>query len=250
SAPALRPAGRKSRRWWRSSAARTRATSPAGSTRWTAARWPEPLRSGRLGGPAQRVWGRRRPGAEEPAARLLSGRHRPGVRHGGVELLERRHHFLGEEAQVALGLVVRHARVAEDTHVVAVAGARVDVEDLLVALLGPAPHLEVHEVVDHGVGAVLLDLLRHLAVVLVASGVGQMVALELVVVEHGLVVAAYVAPRHLLGTVGARVAEGPARRDRGRRVHPVDPAVDVAIRVPLARPFLSRLRGGDADAGD
>src|SRR5690349_21370193 len=47
------------------------------------------------------------------------------------QLLQLGHDVLGEQAHVALGLVVRHARVGEDADVMAVAGAPVDVEDAL-----------------------------------------------------------------------------------------------------------------------
>src|SRR5207249_11326217 len=129
-------------------------------------------------------------------------------------------------------------RIAEDADVMAVAGARVDVEDLLVALLRRTPDLQVHEVVDHGVRAVLRDLLGHLAVVLVALRLGEVIALEMIVVEDGLVVAADEPSSHLLGTRRARVAERPPRGDRWRRIDAIHLAVDRAIGLELARDFL------------
>src|SRR4030095_11533743 len=140
------------------------------------------------------------------------------------------------------------AGVAEDADVVAVVRSRVDVEDLLVALLGRAPDLQVHEVVDDGVGPVLRDLLRHLAVVLVALRPGEVIALELIVLEHRLVVAADEPSRHLLGARRALVAERPARGDRRRRIDPVHLTVDRAVGLELSRDFFPRLLRNDQDS--
>src|SRR5438876_3637685 len=173
-----------------------------------------------------------------------------GLRRGGrldLEPLELRHDFLREEPHVALGLLVRHAGVGEDTDIVAVAGAAMDVEDLLVALLGRARDLKVHEVVDDGVGAVLRDLLAHLAVVLVALRLREMVALEVVVIEHRLVIAADVPARHLARALGVAVAEGPPRRDGRRRLCAVDLAVDGAVRIQLLGHLVPRLLRDDQD---
>src|SRR6266568_1458890 len=109
------------------------------------------------------------------------------------ELLQLGYHLACEQAHVPLRLGVVHAGVAEDPDERVVADATSDVEDLLVALLGRAPDLEVHEVLDHLVGPVLLDLLGHLPVILVALGLREVVVLEVVVVEDGLVVATDVA---------------------------------------------------------
>src|SRR2546428_633510 len=173
-----------------------------------------------------------------------------GLRRGGrldLEPLELRHDFLREEPHVALGLLVRHPGVGEGGDIVAVAGAAMDAEDLLVALRGRARDLKVHEVVDDGVGAVLRDLLAHLAVVLVALRLREMVALEVIVIEHRLVVAADVAARHLARALGVGVAEGPPRRDGRRRLRAVDLAVDGAVRIQLLGHFVPRLLRDDQD---
>src|SRR5206468_3005002 len=89
----------------------------------------------------------RRSKAQRPD--VLAGGGDGGLRRGGhldLEPLELRQDFLREEPHVALGLLVRHAGVGEDADIVAVAGAAMDVEDLLVALLGRARDLKVHEV--------------------------------------------------------------------------------------------------------
>src|SRR2546428_4225374 len=115
-----------------------------------------------------------------------------GLRRGGrpdLQAPELRHDFPPREPPGAPRPLLRHAGVGEDADIVAVAGAAMDVEDLLVALLGRARNLKVHEVVDDGVGAVLRDLLAHLAVVLVALRLREMVALELIVIEHRLLLA-------------------------------------------------------------
>src|SRR2546422_10821597 len=119
-------------------------------------------------------------------------------------------------SHVPLRLGVVHAGVAEDADERVVADATPDVEDLLVALLGRAPDLEVHEVLDDLVGPVLLDLLGHLLVVLVALGLREVVVLEVVVVEDGLVVATDVAAGHFGRARRGLVAERPAR-PHGRR---------------------------------
>src|SRR5439155_512433 len=85
------------------------------------------------------------------------------------------------------------------------------------ALLGRAPDLEVHEVLDHLVGPVLLDLLGHLPVILVALGLREVVVLEVVVVEDGLVVATDVAAGHLVRARRVLVAERPAGAPGRRR---------------------------------
>src|SRR5207244_1815431 len=60
---------------------------------------------------------------------------------GGDVALELGHHLGGEEPQAALGDLVRHATVAEDAVERLGARALLDVEDLLVALLGRAVDL-------------------------------------------------------------------------------------------------------------
>src|SRR3990172_11044179 len=87
-------------------------------------------------------------GAEEPDGELLAGGARRGGGGRGPELLELGHDVLREEAHVALRLGGVHAGVAEDADERIVAHTAPDIQDLLVALRGRSPHLEVHEVVD------------------------------------------------------------------------------------------------------
>src|SRR2546425_12645462 len=90
-------------------------------------------------------------GAEESDAELFAGARRGGRRGRGGrrrELLELGRHRAREQAHVPLRLAVVHAGVAEDADEGVVADAAPHVEDLLVALLGRAPDLEVHEVLD------------------------------------------------------------------------------------------------------
>src|SRR5207249_1127398 len=190
-------------------------------------------------------------GAEEPDAEIFAGARRGGRRGRGGrrrELLELGRHRAREQAHVPLRLAVVHAGVAEDADEGVVADAAPHVEDLLVALLGRAPDLEVHEILDHLVGAVLRDLLGHLAVVLVAFGLREVVALEVVVVEDGLVVAADVAARHLVGARRVLVAEGPARAHGRWRLRPVDVPVRRAVGVELLGDLGPGLLRDDEDA--
>src|SRR2546426_11137329 len=165
-------------------------------------------------------------GAEEPDAELGAGPRRRGGGQRGAgrdrELLQLGYHLACEQAHVPLRLGVVHAGVAEDADERVVADATPDVEDLLVALLGRAPDLEVHEVLDHLVGPVLLDLLGHLPLILVALGLREAVVLEVVVVEDGLVVATDVAAGHPLRARRGLVAERPARAHRRRPPRPLD----------------------------
>src|SRR5439155_1709041 len=190
-------------------------------------------------------------GAEQPDAELFAGARRGGRRgRGGCrrELLELGRHRAREQAHVPLRLAVVHAGVAEDADEGVVADAAPHVENLLVALLRRAPDLEVHEVLDHLVGAVLRDLLGHLAVVLVALGLREVVALEVVVVEDGLVVTADVATRHLVGARRVLVAEGPARAHGRWRLRPVDVPVRRAVGVELLGDLGPGLLRDDEDA--
>src|SRR3989442_3835762 len=140
-------------------------------------------------------------GAEEPDAELGAGPRRRGGGQRGAgrdrELLQLGYHLACEQAHVPLRLGVVHAGIAEDADERVVADATPDVEDLLVALLGRAPDLEVHEVLDHLVGPVLLDLLGHLHVILVALGLREVVVLVVVVIEDCLLEATDVAAGHL-----------------------------------------------------
>src|SRR5256886_7394435 len=178
-------------------------------------------------------------GAEEPDAELGAGPRRRGGGQRGAgrdrELLQLGYHLACEQAHVPLRLGVVHAGVAEDADERVVADATSDVEDLLVALLGRAPDLEVHEVLDHLVGPVLLDLLGHLPVILVALGLREVVVLEVVVVEDGLVVATDVAAGPLLPPRPRLVAERSARAHGRRGPGPIDLAGGRAGRGELPR---------------
>src|SRR5438132_779425 len=115
--------------------------------------------------------GRHDPQAERPRG---GGGTDSGARDqlvpGGDVALELRHHLAGEEPQARLGEIVGHAAVAEDAVERLGAGALLDVEHLLVALLGRAVDLEAEEELRHRVDSARRGHpLLHLLVGLVAA---------------------------------------------------------------------------------
>ena len=129
-----------------------------------------------------------------------------------------------------------------------VAHAPAHVEDLLVALLGGAPHLEIHEEVDDLVVAVGVDLVVHLRVVLVALGRLHVLVGEPVVVEHAAEIATDPSARLLAGALRVGIAERPARGHRGKRLHAVDLAVERVVLGQLLGHLFPRLLRNDEDA--
>src|SRR5271154_5792830 len=106
--------------------------------------------------------------------------------------------------------------------------------DLVEAHLGRTPNLQAQEVLYRRAGAAL-EVLRHLLVVFVALGLAEMLARHLVMTQRGVPVAADVLDCHLARTVGALVAEGPARRDRRQRLAARCPRADWALIAAVLR---------------
>ena len=123
-------------------------------------------------------------------------------------------HLVDEAGDVALGLLVGHAAVAEVGREAGHADGLADVVQLLQHLLGRAPGHEVHEVLDRPVGAVTADVAGDRRVELVARHalVGRLV--ERVVAQDRAVVLADVLVGQLLGPVGVLVDEEEAAADR------------------------------------
>src|SRR5437773_2489770 len=168
---------------------------------------------------------------------------------GGDVALQLRHHLAGEEPQARLGEIVGHAAVAEDAVERLGAGALLDVEHLLVALLGRAVDLEAEEELRHRVDSARRGHpLLHLLVGLVAAHLRQMVADQLVVLDDGAPVGADVAAAELLRQARVLVAERPAADDRRRRIRAVHLAVDPAVVVQLPRHHVPRLLRDDQEA--
>ena len=172
----------------------------------------------------------------------------PVDRGASVEFLELRHHRAREHPQIARRLLVRHAGVGEDADIGRIVGLLVYLDDLVIDLLGRAVDLQVGEELDRLLVAVDGELLVHLGVVLVAALVLHVLARELIVVEHGAVVAADVLDRHLARPLGAFVDEGPAGRDRLRRVTAVDLAIERVVLGQLLLDLAPRLLRDDEQA--
>src|SRR6185295_2960139 len=117
--------------------------------------------------------------------------------------LEHRHHSLGEHAHVELGILVRHAAVAELADQVIHTGELVQLGELLDAVVGGADHLDL----DVEVGGLLAEALvlhlgvrlGHAAVELVALHRGQVAVGEVVVGVDGIPLAGQILPRALDG---------------------------------------------------
>ena len=94
----------------------------------------------------------------------------------------------------------------------------------------------------------LVDVLREGGVVLVAAGRLEVIALELVVLHHRVVVLADVPHGHLFRAVGALVHEGPSGDERGRGLGPVHLAVQLPVLPDLAFDVVPRLLRHDEKA--
>src|SRR4029450_10057450 len=147
----------------------------------------------------------------EDAGRAGHGhRRRRGTvrwRHESLIALQHGHHALGEHAHVELGVLVRHAAVAELAHQVIHPGEPVQLGDLLDAVVGRADHLDL----DVEVGGLLPEALvlhlgvrlGHAAVELVALHGGQVAVGEVVVGVDGVPLAGEILPRALDGLLAA-----------------------------------------------
>src|SRR3954470_12204342 len=146
-----------------------------------------------------------------------------------VPALELGQHPLREQSHAALGEVVGHAAVAEPGQQATHVDHRPHVLELGEDLVGGTPWHEVDEVVDRPLRTVSLHVARDAGVELVALHALVRGGRELVVAHHRRVVLADPLAGHLLGPVGALVAEDEAARDRPRRVAAVDLPVHALV---------------------
>src|SRR4051794_35802229 len=99
---------------------------------------------------------------------------------GRTDALQLWHHLARKQAHVPLGLVPRHAGIAEEAVVPIRARDAADAHDLLEALLGRAPDLDAEEELGGGVRAAdAADDVLQARVRFIAFRVLQMVAAKL-----------------------------------------------------------------------
>ena len=163
-------------------------------------------------------------------------------------MADHRHHLVGEEPLVAVGLGGGHAGIAADRDERLGAGHLLDAGDLVDALRGCAVHLQFGEEVEMAGRAVLLDRPCDAGVVLVALRRSQVAGGELVVTEHGLVVALQVLTAEVASAVLVLVDEGPAGDDRGRGFDAVHLEEELPVAVELLDHRLPGLLRHDHDA--
>ena len=127
-------------------------------------------------------------------------------------------------------IVVGHAAVAEAGQQTVHVDHGAHVLELAEDLIGRTPRHQADEVVDGALGAVPFQVAGDARVELVALHALVRGGGELVVAHHGGVVLADPLAGHLLGPIGALVADHEPARDRPRRLAAVDLAVDLLVR--------------------